>query len=223
MKRNHVWIIEFKLLQDKDWHPMVDYVSNTRKEARAEANWFRHEYLHTNRQANYRAVKYVSVKRQSHCKVECGKKEEIKMKILSLDLATKTGWCTEAQSGVQTFDVKRGESPGMRFLRCRAWLNEIYSLVPGLSVICYEQAHHRGGAATQCGVGLVTVVLEFAAKNDLETMPIHSATLKKWATGNGRAGKPDMIKAAIRMGYKPIDDNEADACLLYEYAKENLT
>lgn len=144
------------------------------------------------------------------------------IKILSLDLGTKTGWCTDSQSGVQTFDVKRGESPGMRFLRCRAWLNEIYALVPDLNILVYEQAHHRGGAATACCVGLVTVVLEFAAKNNLELMPVHTATLKKWATGNGRAGKPDMIKAAIQRGYKPIDDNDADACLLYEYAKEQL-
>lgn len=44
------------------------------------------------------------------------------MNILALDMATKTGWATNAgrTSGVQTFDVKRGESPGMRFLRCRA-------------------------------------------------------------------------------------------------------
>ncbi len=144
------------------------------------------------------------------------------MIILSLDLATKTGWCTENMSGVQVFDVKRGESPGMRFLRCRSWLNEMYDLVPGLSVLVYEQAHHRGGSATACCVGLVTVVLEFAAKNKLETMPVHTATLKKWATGNGRAGKPEMIKAAIARGYNPVDDNEADACLLYEYAKEIL-
>lgn len=146
----------------------------------------------------------------------------MKIKILALDLATKTGWCTDSLSGVQTFDVKRGESPGMRFLRCRAWLAEMYALIPDLKIFCYEQAHHRGGAATQCGVGLVTVVLEFAAKSGIELMPVHSATLKKWATGNGRAGKPDMIKAAVRRGYNPIDDNEADACLLYEYAKEQL-
>jgi hypothetical protein len=49
------------------------------------------------------------------------------MKVLALDLATKSGWATNVgrQSGVQTFDVKRGESPGMRFLRCRAWLGEM--------------------------------------------------------------------------------------------------
>ena len=47
------------------------------------------------------------------------------MNILALDMATKTGWAMNVgrQSGIQTFDVRRGESPGMRFLRCRGWLN----------------------------------------------------------------------------------------------------
>jgi len=147
--------------------------------------------------------------------------------ILALDLATKTGYacnCTglgSIISGVQTFDVKRGESPGMRFLRCRGWLNEMNDLVKP-DIISYEQAHHRGGAATACGVGLVTVVLEFAALHKIEVTSVHSATLKKWATGNGRASKDQMVAAAIRKGHQPQDDNEADALLLLYYTIESL-
>ena len=150
--------------------------------------------------------------------------------ILALDLATKTGWaCNQPYetgkptiiSGVQIFDVKRGESPGMRFLRCRGWLNEINDLVMP-DVIAYEQAHHRGGAATACGVGLVTVVLEFAAQHKIEITSVHSATLKKWATGSGRASKDQMIEAVIRKGHQPQDDNEADALLLLYYTIESL-
>uniref|UniRef100_A0A6H1ZAN6 Holliday junction resolvase RuvC n=2 Tax=viral metagenome TaxID=1070528 RepID=A0A6H1ZAN6_9ZZZZ len=142
--------------------------------------------------------------------------------ILALDLATKTGWCAKGASGIQTFDVKRGESPGMRFLRCRAWLNEMLGLLPGLKILYYEQAHHRGGYATEVGVGLVTEVKAFAAQHGLEVSPIHTATLKKWATGNGRASKEEMIKEAQARGYDPQDDNEADAMLLYEFAVADL-
>ena len=109
----------------------------------------------------------------------------------------------------------------MRFLRCRGWLNEINDLVMP-DVIAYEQAHHRGGAATACGVGLVTVVLEFAAQHKIEITSVHSATLKKWATGSGRASKDQMIEAVIRKGHQPQDDNEADALLLLYYTIENL-
>ena len=64
------------------------------------------------------------------------------MRIVGLDIATKTGWASNAdgcRSGVVEFALKRGESPGMRFLRCRAWLNEIHVLLGGLvDVIVYE-------------------------------------------------------------------------------------
>jgi hypothetical protein len=40
------------------------------------------------------------------------------MAILALDLGTRTGWAPaehgRVESGVQVFDVRRGESPGMR-------------------------------------------------------------------------------------------------------------
>jgi hypothetical protein len=82
------------------------------------------------------------------------------MNILSIDAATKTGWATNIlgrRSGITEFALKRGESPGMRFLRCRAWLNEMWKLLGGqIDVICYEQAHHRGGTATACCVGFGT-------------------------------------------------------------------
>lgn len=142
--------------------------------------------------------------------------------ILALDLGTKTGWCAGTVSGVQTFDVKRGESPGMRFLRLNAWLAETHELLGGFGLIVYEQAHHRGGPATQCAVGMATHVLSFAASRKIETMPVHTATLKKFATGNGRAGKEDMIKRAQTLGYLPQDDNEADAIMLWQYAMESL-
>ena len=149
------------------------------------------------------------------------------MKILALDLATKTGWATNAygrDSGTIAFALKRGESPGMRFLRCRAWLNELYCGLTSsvIDVIAYEQAHHRGGAATAVCVGLVTVVQSFAAEHGIELMPVHTATLKKFATGSGRANKQGMIEAAIERGWKPEDDNEADAQLLLDYALSEL-
>ncbi len=147
------------------------------------------------------------------------------MKILALDMATKTGWATlngQKNSGVQDLSLKRGESAGMHFLRFRAWLRVMQSLLGGIDLIVYEQAHHRGGAATQLCVGLVTETLAFAAVINAETMPVHTATLKKWATGKGNAGKPLMIKAAQGRGWDPADDNEADAELLLDYALEEL-
>jgi hypothetical protein len=134
------------------------------------------------------------------------------MNILAVDLATRTGWSTnicDRRSGVIEFPIKRGESPGMRFLRCRAWLTEMWRLLDQpIELIAYEQAHHRGGAATACCVGLITEVQAFAAEHDIELMSVHTATF--------------MIKAAKERGWNPEDDNEADACLLLEYALVEL-
>ena len=149
------------------------------------------------------------------------------MNILALDLASATGWATlydgNISSGVQEFGLKRGESAGMRFLRYRAWLKTMEEFCPNeVELIVYEQAHHRGGAATQLCVGLVTDTLAFAADIGAETMPVHSAVLKKWATGKGNSNKEKMIDAAKAMGCRPKDDNEADAFLLLKYAMDEL-
>ena len=149
------------------------------------------------------------------------------MNILALDLATKTGWaalhdCNVKNSGVEIFDLKRGESPGMRFLRFRAWLKTMNSLLMPIHCIYYEQAHHKGGAATQCAYGFITDVLAFAAQHDIQTSAVHTGTLKKFATGKGNAGKGAMIEAARKAGFTPADDNEADAIWLREFAIDDL-
>lgn len=160
--------------------------------------------------------------------------------VLALDLATKTGWAlsegSRIESGVQDFTKKRGESNGMLFVHFNSWLRgfrkslrvfvengvaTIPSIKPDL--IVFEQAHHRGGAATEIAVGLMTRVLEFCAEHRIEHASVHSMTLKKWATGSGKADKGAMIARANQF-YRPApyhlisDDNEADAVLLLHYA-----
>jgi Holliday junction resolvasome RuvABC endonuclease subunit len=151
------------------------------------------------------------------------------MRILGLDMATKTGWCLYdcqshqvIESGVQVFDKRRGESNGLRFLRFRKWLK---SFVNGFrpDLIAYEQAHHRGGAATELCVGFATRAQEIAAEVGIESAPVHTGTLKKYTTGKGNAGKKEMIKAAfLILGREPQDDNEADAVLICEWASSEF-
>jgi len=149
------------------------------------------------------------------------------MKILALDMATQTGYAANTapwMSGSVCFPVKRGESPGMRFLRFRRWLHETLETMMGdIDVICYEQAHHRGGAATAVCVGMVAILQTFAAECGFELLTVHTATLKKYATGSGRASKDDMVKAAEeRFDKKMFDDNEADALFILAWAIDEL-
>ena len=53
----------------------------------------------------------------------------------------------------------------------------------------------------------------------IESLPVPSTTLKKWATGSGHANKVAMILAAKNyLGRNPEDDNEADALALLDWA-----
>lgn len=146
-------------------------------------------------------------------------------KIIGLDLATKTGWAIFKdgklfESGVQDFSKKRGESNGMMFLRFRNWLNSVLA-IPGITCVVYEQAHHRGGAATEIAVNLTGRVQECCAERGIEYATVHTGTLKKWATGSGAADKGQMMARAVTyLGRKPVDDNEADACLIAAYGWE---
>ena len=112
----------------------------------------------------------------------------------------------------------------MRFLRFRAWLRSFLELgLPPGSLVAYERAHHRGGAATQLAVGLTTEVMTFAAENGMNHTAVHTGTLKKHATGHGGASKAQMIEAAEkRWGLEVSGDDEADALCVLAWAIEEI-
>ena len=73
------------------------------------------------------------------------------------------------------------------------------------------------------------MILLFCNDAHVKPVPVNAATLKKWATGSGRAKKPEMIRAADMhwpdycMAFnRPADDNEADALLLLAWAREEF-
>lgn len=145
--------------------------------------------------------------------------------ILALDPATKTGWCLWSvdsghiiESGVQDFTKRRGETNGLLFLRFRKWLSD---MMPDVGLLAYERAHFRGGAATEIGVGLQTRIQEAAAEHGIEAAPVHTGTIKKWATGHGNASKEEMMARAVAyLGREPLDDNEADAVIIAAWAAD---
>lgn len=141
--------------------------------------------------------------------------------IFAFDLATETGFAVRTSnyvdSGTWNLSPKRGDSPGMRFVYLRARLNELLAAYGKPQFVIYEQAHHRGGAATQVGVGLSTHLQGWCAEQGIEYTAIHTGTLKKRTTGNGAASKEEMMQAASRLVNRMIaNDNEGDAiCLAF--------
>jgi len=138
--------------------------------------------------------------------------------ILALDTALRTGWCLLKdgkvyESGVQDFSKKRGESNGAVFLRFRAWLNRMLDM--DVTFVIYEQVFPRGQAAKEIAANLTGRVQEECEARKIEYACVYSTTLKKWATGSGKAEKPAMVaKARGILNRDPVDDNEADAVLL---------
>jgi hypothetical protein len=128
------------------------------------------------------------------------------MNILALDLATSTGWASHVndgvfESGVQRFDLQRGESPGMRYLRMDAWLAELLNLVKPRLVV-YESAYLMPTAhASEIHYGMSTRVQAACASFGIDHMSINAMKLKKWAAGYGRASKAAMLDAACKKGW----------------------
>lgn len=144
--------------------------------------------------------------------------------ILAIDLGTRTGWAHSAgASGVQDFAPRRGDSPGMRWIEFRAWLNRLLDSAPA-EIIAYEQAHHRGGAATHVAHALIGAVETIAAERKIELTSRHTATIKKHALGKGRGDKEAMKVAAESKwpGRAFVDDNEVDAAWLLDLMKKDL-
>jgi Holliday junction resolvasome RuvABC endonuclease subunit len=142
------------------------------------------------------------------------------LNMLAIDPGTSCGFALGNNQGVITSGVwrlapARGESPGVRYLRLRGYLEDVRKAFPDLNVVAYEQAHHRGGAATEYATGIVTHIQSWCAEHNLEHLSIHSATVKRYATGRGNADKAAMV-AAGRKCFKPttVLDDEIDALWL---------
>ncbi len=137
--------------------------------------------------------------------------------VLALDLATKTGFAIRNAGGFVhsgTFDArgKAKDPPGVRWSNFRRFLVDMKQANPDLVEIHYEHVHrHIGTDAAHCYGALQALVELFAFNHQIELHAIGVGTWKKRFTGNGAAKKDDVIAVCRQLGFKPIDDNEADA------------
>jgi Holliday junction resolvasome RuvABC endonuclease subunit len=143
------------------------------------------------------------------------------MKILALDIATKTGWCTDTTSGTWNFSPKRGESEGMRVVRFKSRVREMIELEK-ITLVSYERVagFHKG--AIIVAAEMVGVLKDLCIEMGVELASYSATEIKKFATGKGNAKKDQMVEAARALGYNPIDDNEADAIHLFRLTKQDV-
>ncbi len=146
--------------------------------------------------------------------------------ILSLDLGTTTGWAVRSRagditSGIQSFKPQRFEGGGMRFLRFKRWLTDIKQCVDGIDLVHFEEVRrHAGIDAAHAYGGFMAHLTAWCEHHNIPYQGVPIGTIKKHATGKGNASKEEMIAAAIKRGFTPADDNEADALALLHWAIE---
>jgi crossover junction endodeoxyribonuclease RuvC len=149
--------------------------------------------------------------------------------LLALDLSSHTGWaCGDTATGEPefgTFDLPKTGTDVGRFAQAfDAWLRTTLEIkqphrvvfetpiLPRLTQIATVRkltglAWHTEFVCRQIGVS--------CAEADIQS-------IKKFFTGNGRADKAAMIRAARRYGWRVSDDNQADACALWAYAVHEI-
>lgn len=144
------------------------------------------------------------------------------MRILSLDLGTRTGYAVSSVGpphfGTLDLRPRRFEGGGMRYLRFRHQLAE---LLPGVDLVVYEEVRrHLGTDAAHVYGGLVAVLTEECERREIPYEAVPVGTIKRHATGKGNADKAAMVEAACRRwpGEQITSDDEADALWLLDLA-----
>lgn len=146
------------------------------------------------------------------------------VRILALDPAATCGYAHSCgEYGVWHLTSRTDDHPGKRLQRMRQYLLAAKTDW-GYDVIAFEDAtfgsHH---AATQALHNRLAGVIELTAEQlGVSLLPVNPATLKKFATGNGRAKKYQMIGAAkMILGIETLSDDVADALWVLEFCKQH--
>jgi hypothetical protein len=147
--------------------------------------------------------------------------------ILALDLGQTTGWAARSRDGMIThgtapFWPGRFEGGGFVFLRFRQWLKEVDASLDRIDCIVFEEVRgHRGTTAAQIHGGFLAHLTAWAEDNQTPYEGVPVGTIKRHITGKGNATKEDVIAAVRAKGFSPVDDNDADALALLDWAIAN--
>ena len=138
------------------------------------------------------------------------------MTIAALDLATTTGHASIA-SGVVTSGIfrcrhKPKEQWGVCFLRFRDWLREWLDQEKPEKLYYESVMRFSSSSAARVYCGLLAIVLMECERRGVVAVGVSVGSVKKAATGNGRASKQEMVDAAWETwGIKTQTDDEADS------------
>lgn len=144
--------------------------------------------------------------------------------ILALDLGTSAGWALQSSDGhisTGTVSLKhtRYDGGGMRYLRFRRWLTELKQCATTIDQLVFEEVRrHASTDAAHAYGGFLATLTAWCEHHGVPYQGVPVGTIKKHATGRGNASKDEVIAAMRKLGYRPADDNEADALAILHWA-----
>ena len=143
------------------------------------------------------------------------------MAILALDLGTSCGWALELATKTAPlvsgcWDLRPGkfDGGGMRFVKFRNQLNLLHD-ANRISQVVYEGVRrHLGVDAAHIYGGLMAHLQSWCEDKSIPYAGVSVQAIKKFATGKGNASKDEVTAAVESWGFRPCNDDEADAIAL---------
>jgi Holliday junction resolvasome RuvABC endonuclease subunit len=139
--------------------------------------------------------------------------------LLALDVATKTGYYSLHESGTWNFSESLARNGGKQHKAFRDTLI-VFIVTHGIRKIVAEDISVNNYFTDIRKLSEFRgILLEVCDELDLpEPEFVNVAALKKFATGNGRATKGEMMVACVnKYRILPLNHDEADAFLLFQY------
>ncbi len=148
------------------------------------------------------------------------------MRILALDLGTKTGWAcfdgTTTTSGTKVLatpkEVRAQKLAGLDRC-CDLRINRLFTLVASfqpLDVVYFEDVQFASSTyQVQLWASMRSAVIMQYPRSKVVAVPV--GTLKKFASGSGSADK-DKMRQSLPEATEKMDDNEIDAIHLLKLA-----
>jgi Holliday junction resolvasome RuvABC endonuclease subunit len=128
---------------------------------------------------------------------------------------------SRVESGTVSFRPSRYDGGGMRYLRFRAWLDTMAANAAGIGVVHYEEVRrHAGTDAAHLYGGFLATLTSWCEQHSIAYQGVPVGTIKRHITGKGNADKQAVIEAVRARGFRPADDNEADAIAILLWAIE---
>lgn len=148
------------------------------------------------------------------------------MMILAFDLATNTGVAYGRPGERPTMEsVNMGVTQPQRFAQAMLMTRRLCkSVKPDIIVIEAPLAAGGGGAAARAEIamGLRGCVIGMAFLESIPVSQYAASTIRKHFIGHGGMKRKEAKRAALvrckQLGWNPLNDDEADAAALWDYA-----